>query len=223
MKVIAIVLLMAGAAMAQYASHHAAPVVHQVVQPAAVAASSQGHAYGAHGQHASGYAAHGNAHHADRGHHADRAHAAHGHHNVGAQASHDAHGAQASNYGKYRNVGAYAHDKGTGYEKAYAYDKKAGHHAITADHGAQAAKYGVSDRSAHHNVGAHAQAAHDRSVVTSRCTSRDLDTHTNTKQHYLNCLWMDCYNWNWKKYCFVSSLSHYLLLRLYVKKMKKSK
>ncbi|GBN00466.1 hypothetical protein AVEN_30316-1 [Araneus ventricosus] len=64
MKVIAIVLLMAGAAMAQYASH-GAPVVHQVVQPA-VHASSAGHAYGAHGQRASGYAAHGNAHHADR-------------------------------------------------------------------------------------------------------------------------------------------------------------
>ncbi|GFY53639.1 hypothetical protein TNIN_187801 [Trichonephila inaurata madagascariensis] len=162
---IAIVLLMAGAAMAQYASHgsHAAPVVHQVVQPAAVHAASQGHAYGAHGQHASGYAAHGNAHHADRGHYADRAHAAHGHHNAGAQASHDANAAHSSHYGNYKNVGAYAHDKGTGYEKAYAYDKKAGHHAITADHGAQAAKYGVSDRSAHHNVGAHAQAAHDKS------------------------------------------------------------
>ncbi|GIY98481.1 hypothetical protein CEXT_223571 [Caerostris extrusa] len=153
---IAIVLLMAGAAMAQYASHGG----HH--QPGAYAASSHGHANGAHGQHASGYAAHGNAHHADRGAYSDKAHAAHGHHNAGGHASHDAQGAQASHYGKYRNTGAYAHDKGTGYEKAYAYDKKAGHHAVTNDHGAHAAKYGVSDRSAHHNVGAHAQAAHDK-------------------------------------------------------------
>ncbi|GIY98479.1 hypothetical protein CEXT_223561 [Caerostris extrusa] len=156
MKVIAIVLLMAGAAMAQYASHGG------YHQPGAYAASSHGHANGAHGQHASGYAAHGNAHHADRGAYSDKAHAAHGHHNAGGHASHDAQGAQASHYGKYRNTGAYAHDKGTGYEKAYAYDKKAGHHAVTNDHGAHAAKYGVSDRSAHHNVGAHAQAAHDK-------------------------------------------------------------
>ncbi|GBM01948.1 hypothetical protein AVEN_234206-1, partial [Araneus ventricosus] len=51
---------------------------------------------------------------------------------------------------------------GTGYEKAYAYDKKAGHHAITADHGAQASNYGVQDRRAHHNVGAYGAAGHAR-------------------------------------------------------------
>ncbi|GFY11348.1 hypothetical protein TNCV_4473311 [Trichonephila clavipes] len=131
-------------------------------QGPALAASSAGHAYGAHGAHSRGYGAHGQSHYGDHGRYADRAHAAHGHHNIGGAASHDAYGAHASNYGKYRNVGAYAQDKGAGYEKAYAYDKKAGHHAITADHGARAGHYGVHDRRAHHNVGAYARAGHDR-------------------------------------------------------------
>ncbi|KFM61355.1 hypothetical protein X975_08097, partial [Stegodyphus mimosarum] len=68
MKVLAIVLLMAVAAMAQY--HHGgyAPS-HQVVhvQPAAYSAGSQGHAYGAYGKKDSLYDAHGRSHYGDHG------------------------------------------------------------------------------------------------------------------------------------------------------------
>lgn len=77
----------------------------------AVSHSSGGHGYGAHGAHSSGHGAYGRAHYADSGAHGDKAHSAYGHHNVGAQRAHDAYGAHASNYGKYRNVGAYAQDK----------------------------------------------------------------------------------------------------------------
>ena len=52
--------------------------------------------------------------------------------------------------------------QGDGYEKAYAYDKKAGHHAILADHGARSGQYGVRDRKAYHNVGDYARSGHDR-------------------------------------------------------------
>ncbi|KAG8199704.1 hypothetical protein JTE90_022153 [Oedothorax gibbosus] len=162
MKVFAVLALFVAVAVAEDMMSAEAYPVASYHQGPAHAASSAGHAYGAHGQHSSGYGAHGQSHYGDHGRYADRAHAAHGHHNVGGYKAHDAHGAQGSSYGKYRNVGAYAQDKGAGYEKAYAYDKKAGHHAIVADHGAQASKYGVQDRNAHHNVGAYARAGHDR-------------------------------------------------------------
>ncbi|GBN08756.1 hypothetical protein AVEN_257570-1 [Araneus ventricosus] len=80
-------------------------------QGPALAASSAGHAYGAHGAHSQGYGAYGASNYGDHGRYADRAHAAHGHHNIGGHRAYDAHGAQGSNYGKYRNVGAYAQDK----------------------------------------------------------------------------------------------------------------
>ncbi|GFU34741.1 hypothetical protein NPIL_545061 [Nephila pilipes] len=162
MKVFAVLALFVAVAVAEEMMAAESYPVASYHQGPALAASSAGHAYGAHGAHSRGYGAHGASHYGDHGRYADRAHAAHGHHNIGGQASHDAYGAHASNYGKYRNVGAYAQDKGAGYEKAYAYDKKAGHHAITADHGARAGNYGVHDRRAHHNVGAYARAGHDR-------------------------------------------------------------
>ncbi|GIY64289.1 hypothetical protein CEXT_102031 [Caerostris extrusa] len=64
----------------------------------------------------------------------------------------------------------------TGYEKAYAYDKKAGHHAITNDHGAHAAHYGVRDRNAHHNVGAYARAGHDRHGSTTSMVPSPMES-----------------------------------------------
>ena len=86
------------------------PVVAYHASPA-VAASSGGHAYGAHGARSAGYGAYGHGHYGDHGLYADRGHAAHGHHNIGGYGAHDAYGAHGSNYGKYRNVGAYAQDK----------------------------------------------------------------------------------------------------------------
>lgn len=86
------------------------PVSSIQVSPA-VASSSIGSAYGAQGARSAGYGAYGRSAHGDQGLYSDRASAARGYHNIGAARSRDAYGAQAANYGKYRNVGAYAQDK----------------------------------------------------------------------------------------------------------------
>lgn len=86
------------------------PVSTYSVSPA-VASSSAGSAYGAHGARNAGYGAYGRSAYGDSGLYADRGYAARGAHNIGASRARDAYGAAASNYGKYRNVGAYAQDK----------------------------------------------------------------------------------------------------------------
>ena len=77
----------------------------------AVSSSSAGNAYGAYGGRSAGYGAYGRSKYGDQGLYSDKASAARGYHNVGAARALDAYGAQASKYGKYRNVGAYAQDK----------------------------------------------------------------------------------------------------------------
>lgn len=86
------------------------PVASYSVGPA-VSSSSAGNAYGAHGARSAGYGAYGRSNYGDSGLYSDKASAARGQHNIGAARSLDAYGAQASKYGKYRNVGAYAQDK----------------------------------------------------------------------------------------------------------------
>lgn len=52
--------------------------------------------------------------------------------------------------------------QGAGYEKGYAYDKKAGHHTITNDAGARSGEFGVRDRNQYHNDGAYGSRGHER-------------------------------------------------------------
>lgn len=79
--------------------------------------------YGSHGGHHSGYGAHGGHHLGSTGHHGDSGYGSHGSHAIATHGTHSAVGAHGDHYGKYRDVGAYSHDKGDGYEKAYYYDR----------------------------------------------------------------------------------------------------
>ncbi|XP_022236610.1 shematrin-like protein 2 [Limulus polyphemus] len=83
-----------------------------------------GHGYGGHGYLGAGYGAYG---HGALGAHSRYGAYGHGAHGLHANVAHrnlNAYGAHGGYGGHYRDIGAYARNKGAGYTRAYAYDKQ---------------------------------------------------------------------------------------------------
>ncbi|XP_013786097.1 glycine-rich cell wall structural protein 2-like [Limulus polyphemus] len=72
----------------------------------------------------------------------------------------NAYGAVGAAGARYHDQGAYARNKGSGYEKAYNYDKQAGYHNIGGAQAAYGSAAGLSDKSASSNLNAYGRYGH---------------------------------------------------------------
>ncbi|GIY77414.1 hypothetical protein CEXT_20001 [Caerostris extrusa] len=107
------------------------------------AASHSNHGYGSHGQLPKPMT-HGHGHYADHGEEGKSGYDKHGSHLISSYDDHGAHGAKNGHHEHFGKHGGYVKNSGSGYEKAYSYDKqvhlhdidshKSGHHDSHADH-----------------------------------------------------------------------------------------
>ncbi|KAF8771677.1 hypothetical protein HNY73_019057 [Argiope bruennichi] len=132
---------------------HAYPYLSHPEASSAYAYDSHGHLLSAHDSHGSGvYGSHGLQ--------KDSGIAVHDSHAISSHADRKAHEVDSDHYNKYKNVGAYSHEKGDGFEKTYHYEKVNGHHDIVADHDALKTSYGNHGAKSYHDSRDHGASGH---------------------------------------------------------------
>ncbi|XP_067122701.1 shematrin-like protein 2 [Centruroides vittatus] len=136
--------------------------------PTPVYASNYGHGFGDFGYMKKGYGEFGYAGYGDLGRYRDRGYGAYGGHLFGGYRDYDRYGGHGGALDRYRDVDAYARNKGVGYERAYAYDKKAGYRNHAGDKAAYADHYGRHGRLGELGASSYGAAGFDRHLARDK-------------------------------------------------------